>query len=67
MSALPIPGVAAKYKNVQVTTCSPAQLVLMLLEGVIRFAAEADQAMQRKDRARAGERISRCHAIATRC
>jgi flagellar protein FliS len=64
MSAVSIPGnIAARYKNVQVQTCSPAQLVLLLLEGVIRFAAEADQAMQRGDRARAGERTGRCHAI----
>ena len=56
-------AVAAKYKTVQVQTCSPAQLVLLLLEGVLRFAAEADTAVQARDRARAGERIGRCHAI----
>jgi flagellar protein FliS len=64
MSAVALPNnIAARYKSVQVTTCSPAQLVLMLLEGVIRFAGEADQAMERGDRARAGERTGRCHAI----
>lgn len=55
--------VAAKYKTVQVQTCSPAQLVLLLLDGVLRFAAEADAAIQARDRARAGERLTRCHAI----
>lgn len=66
MSAVTLPkvaNVAAKYKSVAIQTCSPAQLVLMLLEGVIRFAAEADQAMVRGDRARVGERTGRCHAI----
>lgn len=56
-------SVAARYKNVQVATCSPAQLVLLLLEGVIRFAGEADLALANGDRSRAGERIGRCHAI----
>ena len=56
-------AVAAKYKSVQVATCSPAQLVLMLLEGAIRFAGEADLAIEKGDRARAGERIARCHAV----
>ena len=66
MSAVTLPkvaNVAAKYKSVAIQTCSPAQLVLMLLEGVIRFAAEADQAMAQRNRARVGERTGRCHAI----
>lgn len=66
MSAVTLPkvnSVAAKYKSVAIQTCSPAQLVLMLLEGVIRFAAEADQAMAQNNRARVGERTGRCHAI----
>ena len=56
-------GAAARYKNTQVTTCSPAELVLMLLDGVIRFATEAEQAIIANDRARAGERIDRTHKI----
>ncbi len=66
MSAVTLPkvaNVAAKYKSVQIQTCSPAQLVLLLLEGVIRFAAEADHAMAQGNRARVGERTGRCHAI----
>ncbi len=66
MSTVSLPkvaNVAAKYKSVQIQTCSPAQLVLMLLEGVIRFAAEAEQAMRQGERARVGERTGRCHAI----
>ncbi|AKU94729.1 Flagellar biosynthesis protein FliS [Labilithrix luteola] len=56
-------SVAAKYQKVQVATCSPAQLVVMLYDGIIRFATEAVNAMERKDRARAGDRIGRAHAI----
>ncbi len=66
MSAVTLPrvaNVAAKYKSVAIQTCSPAQLVLMLLEGVIRFATEADQALAQGNRARVGERTGRCHAI----
>jgi len=58
-----VAGVAAKYKAVQVSTCSPAQLVLLLLEGAMRFAAEADVAIAARNRARAGDRIGRCHAV----
>lgn len=54
---------AARYQSVQVNTSSPARLVHMLLEGAIRFATDAIEAMEKKDRARAGERIGRCHAI----
>lgn len=56
-------GAAARYKNTQVKTCSPAELVLMLLDGVIRFSAEAEQAMVSGDRAKTGERIDRTHKI----
>ncbi|MBS2020690.1 MAG: flagellar export chaperone FliS [Deltaproteobacteria bacterium] len=56
-------GAAARYKNTQVKTCSPAELVLMLFDGVIRFTTEAEQAMSAGDRARTGERIDRALAI----
>ncbi len=62
-TAASILGAAARYKNTQVKTCSPAELVLMLLDGVIRFATEAEQAMAANDRARTGERIDRTHKI----
>src|SRR3954467_10603784 len=54
---------AARYKATQVVSCTPGDLLLLLMDGAIRFAAEADQAMERGDRARAGDRIGRCHAI----
>lgn len=58
-----MPRAAAMYKSVQVQTCSPAELVLLLFDGAIRFAREASAAMESGDRARAGERIGRCHAV----
>ena len=54
---------AARYRGVQVSTSSPADLVVMLYDGVIRFVTEADAAFEAKDRARAGERIGRAMAI----
>ncbi|MDB4943515.1 MAG: Flagellar biosynthesis protein FliS [Labilithrix sp.] len=58
-------AVAARYKGVQVQTCSPVQLLVMLYDGALRFVAEAQAAMVAKDRARAGDRIGRAHAIVT--
>lgn len=63
MSTNSLPRAAARYKNTQVTTCSPGDLLLLLIDGALRFAKEADQAMEIRDRARAGDRIGRCHAI----
>jgi flagellar protein FliS len=59
------PALAAisRYKNVQVTTCTPGQLLLMLYDGLFRFLSEARAAFEANDRARAGERVSRAHAI----
>jgi len=57
-------ALAAKYRSVQVTTSSPGEVLLMLYEGMFRFLAEAQVAMTtKKDRARAGEKVSRVHAI----
>src|SRR5579871_1191158 len=56
-------NVALKYKNVQVSTVSPAELVAMLFDGAMRFAREAREALAKGDRARAGDRIGRCHGI----
>ena len=41
-----------RYKSVQVTTCSPGELLLLLYGGLFRFLGEA-----------AGERIGRSHEI----
>lgn len=56
-------AVVAKYRTVEVTTSSPAQIVAMLYDGAIRFANEAAAAIERDDRAHAGERIGRALAI----
>jgi flagellar protein FliS len=55
--------VASRYRGVQMKTASPVQIVVMLYEGAIRFASEADEAMGKGDRARAGERIGRTMRI----
>lgn len=55
--------VASRYRGVQVNTSSPAQIVVMLFDGILRFVGEADEAFGRDDRARAGDRIGRAMAI----
>ncbi len=57
------PTVLAKYGAVQVTTCTPGQLLVMLYDGLFRFLGEAQTAIRAKERARAGERIGRAHSI----
>jgi flagellar protein FliS len=52
-----------RYKSVQVKTSSPGELLVMLFDGLFRFMDEALVAMRADDRARAGDRISRAHAI----
>lgn len=58
-----IASAAARYRGVQLNTASPAQLVVMLYDGALRFVGEADEAFARDDRARAGDRIGRALAI----
>jgi flagellar protein FliS len=53
----------ARYRSVQVTTSSKGDLLVMLYQALGRFLAEASQAMRAGDRARAGDRIGRAHAI----
>jgi flagellar protein FliS len=52
-----------RYKSVQVKTSSPGDLLVMLFDGLFRFIEEARDAMIVNDRARAGDRINRAHAI----
>jgi len=56
-------SIANRYKAVQVKTCSPGEIVVLLYQGVLRFLGEAAAAMRAGDRARAGDRIDRAHAI----
>jgi len=53
----------SRYKSVQVKTANPGDLLVMLFDGCFRFLNEARQAMEREDRARAGERLDRAYAI----
>lgn len=52
-----------RYKAVQVKTCAPGELLVMLYDGLFRFMDDATAAIKSGDRARTGERIDRCHAI----
>jgi flagellar protein FliS len=60
---LPTQVALARYGAVKVTTANPGQILVMLYDGLLRFLREAQTAMAAKDRAKAGERISRAHAI----
>ena len=62
---LPSQAALARYGAVKVTTASPAQVLLMLYDGLLRFLREGQAAMEAKDRAKVGERIGRAHAILT--
>jgi flagellar protein FliS len=53
----------ARYGAVKVTTASPGHLLVMLYDGLLRFLREGQAAMLRKERGKAGEKISRAHAI----
>jgi len=58
-----VSAAALKYRGVQLQTSSPAQLVVMLYDGILRFVTEAHVALEANDRARTGERIGRALAI----
>ncbi|HZU81969.1 MAG TPA: flagellar export chaperone FliS [Polyangiaceae bacterium] len=60
---LPTHAALARYGAVKVTTANPGQILVMLYDGLLRFLREAQAAMAAKDRGKAGERISRAHAI----
>ena len=57
------PNALSRYRSVQINTSSPGALLMMLFDGLLRFLGEAATAMRGGDRSRAGERISRAHAI----
>lgn len=59
-----IPTMAAqRYKTVQVQTCSPGDLLVLLYQGLHRFLTEAATAMRAGERGRAGERIDKAYGI----
>lgn len=47
---MPDSGKAQQYLQVQVQTASPDQLLLMLLDGAVRFVEGAMERMERKDK-----------------
>jgi flagellar protein FliS len=60
---LPSQAGIARYGAVKITTASPAQMLVMLYDGLLRFLRDARTLMTAKERARAGQRISRPQAI----
>ncbi|HXN34136.1 MAG TPA: flagellar export chaperone FliS [Polyangiaceae bacterium] len=60
---LPTQAALARYGAVKVTTASPGQILVMLYDGLLRFLREAQGAFVAKERAKAGERVSRSLAI----
>jgi len=61
--SMSIARAANRYKAVQVQTSSPGNILIMLYDGMFKFIEEAHAATLADDRARAGERIGRAHAI----
>jgi flagellar protein FliS len=54
---------ANAYRKVQVTTASPAQLVVQLFEGAARFIEQGIQAIERRDLEQAHTALVRAQAI----
>jgi flagellar protein FliS len=53
----------ARYQAVQITTSSPGEILIALLDGLFRFLLVAKHGLGSGDRARAGQAMSRAHAI----
>jgi len=51
------------YKEISVSTASPAKLVVMLYEGTIRFLRQAEDDIRRKDFAKKSQSVDRAVAI----
>jgi|SRR5580704_15053667 flagellar protein FliS len=60
---LPSQAALARYGAVKVTTASPAQVLVMLYDGLLRFLRDAQAAMTARERGKAGERLSKANAI----
>ena len=56
-------NVLSRYGTVQASTSSPGQLLVLLYDGLFRFLSEARVCIQEKRRGRAGELITKAHAI----
>lgn len=58
-----IPNVAARYQEVQITSSNPGETLIALLDGLFRFLNVARYGLRNQQRARAGEAMSKAHAI----
>lgn len=58
-----LPNAYAQYKNSKVLTASPAELVLMLYDGAIKFCNIAITAIEEKNVAKAHENIIKAERI----
>jgi flagellar protein FliS len=54
---------AARYKQIQATTSSPGELLIALYDGLIRFLRSARVFLERGERARASEQLSKAYAV----
>jgi flagellar protein FliS len=57
------PNVAAKYQAVQIRTEDPGEALVALYDGLFRFLNVARYGLRNGQRARAGEALSKAHAI----
>lgn len=53
----------ARYQSVQITTSSPGEVLIALLDGLFKFLHVAKHCLGSGERARAGQAMSRAHAI----
>lgn len=58
-----VANLVSRYRTVQVSTSSPGEILVMLYDGLLRFLGEARSSIEAGDRARAGEKVGRAHAI----
>jgi flagellar secretion chaperone FliS len=58
-----LPAHIANYQSVQIRTSSPGEILLALYDGLFKFLQLAKHSIRARNAARAGEAISRAHAI----
>ena len=58
-----LPSAYAQYSNNKVLTASPAELVLMLYDGAIKFCNIAVTALEKKDYEKTNTNIQKCRNI----
>lgn len=54
---------AARYQQVRASTSSPGELLIALYDGLFRFLRGARAHIERGERARAGELLSKAYAV----